>query len=79
MDVKGKLALVLGLGETGLAMATWLAREGARVRVADSRALPPNVDALKSAVPDAELAVGPFAAASFADVDFIAISPGLPV
>jgi len=79
MDVKGKLALVLGLGETGLAMATWLAREGARVRVADSRAMPPNVDALKSAAPDAELAVGPFAAASFADIDFIAISPGLPV
>ena len=79
MDVKGKLALVLGLGETGLAMATWLAREGARVRVADSRALPPNVEALKAAVPEAELVAGPFAAVTFAGVDFIAISPGLPV
>ncbi|MCK6407447.1 MAG: UDP-N-acetylmuramoyl-L-alanine--D-glutamate ligase [Rhodocyclaceae bacterium] len=79
MDVKGKLALVLGLGETGLAMATWLAREGARVRVADSRALPPNVEALKAAVPEAELVAGPFASVTFAGVDFIAISPGLPV
>ena len=79
MDIRGKLALVLGLGETGLAMATWLAREGARVRVADSRALPPNAAALAAAVPGAELVAGPFAAASFADVDLIAISPGLPV
>ncbi len=79
MDIRGKLALVLGLGETGLAMATWLAREGARVRVADSRAVPPNAAALAAAVPGAELVAGPFAAASFADVDFIAISPGLPV
>ena len=79
MDVKGKLVLVLGLGETGLAMATWLAREGAHVRVADSRAVPPNAGMLAAAVPGAELVSGPFAATTFADVDFIAISPGLPV
>ncbi|MFC5300168.1 UDP-N-acetylmuramoyl-L-alanine--D-glutamate ligase [Azospira restricta] len=79
MDVKGKQALVLGLGETGLAMAKWLAREGARVRVADSRAAPPNAAELRAAVPAAELVAGPFAAATFAGVDLIAISPGLPV
>jgi UDP-N-acetylmuramoylalanine--D-glutamate ligase len=79
MELKGKQSLVLGLGESGLAMATWLAREGARVRVADSRAVPPNVAALKAAVPEAELVAGPFAEATFAGVDFIAISPGLPV
>ena len=39
MNIRGKLALVLGLGETGLAMATWLAREGARVRVADRKSV----------------------------------------
>lgn len=79
METKGKQALVLGLGESGLAMATWLAREGARVRVADSRAVPPNASALKAVVPDADLIAGPFAPATFAGVDFIAISPGLPV
>ena len=42
MDLHGKIVLVIGLGETGLAMAKWLARQGARVRVADSRAMPPN-------------------------------------
>lgn len=79
MELEGKQALVLGLGESGLAMATWLAREGARVRVADSRLAPPNVDALTAAAPGAELIAGPFSAAAFAGVDLIAISPGLPV
>jgi UDP-N-acetylmuramoylalanine--D-glutamate ligase len=79
MELKGKQVLVLGLGESGLAMATWLAREGARVRVADSRAEPPNAAQLKAVAPAAELFAGPFEASTFADVDFIAISPGLPV
>lgn len=79
MELKGKRVLVVGLGESGLAMAPWLSRQGARVRVADSRAQPPNVDALRRAAPDAELLVGPFADAAFADLDLIAISPGVPV
>ncbi|MDQ5944841.1 MAG: UDP-N-acetylmuramoylalanine--D-glutamate ligase [Pseudomonadota bacterium] len=79
MNLNGKQALVLGLGESGLAMAKWLAREGARVRVADSRAVPPNAAQLAAAVPGAELVAGPFAASTFASADLVAISPGLPV
>jgi UDP-N-acetylmuramoylalanine--D-glutamate ligase len=79
MDLHGKLTLVIGLGETGLAMAKWLARQGARVRVADSRELPPNSEALRAAVPDAELITGPFVDEAFSGVDMIAISPGVPV
>ena len=37
MDYQNKQVLVLGLGESGLAMALWLAQAGARVRVADTR------------------------------------------
>ena len=79
MKLANTRALVVGLGETGLAMARWLARQGARVRVVDSRVQPPNVEALRSSVPNAELVAGPFASASFADVDLIALSPGVPV
>lgn len=79
MELKGKRALVIGLGESGLAMAKWLARQGAVVCVADSRKAPPNVDALRAAVPGAELVTGAFAEATFADIDLIAISPGVPV
>ena len=77
--LQGKRVLTLGLGESGLAMARWLAREGARVRVADSRAAPPNADALRVSVPDAELFAGGFPEAAFAGVDLLAISPGVPV
>ena len=34
--------LVLGLGESGLAMARWCARHGAQVQVWDSREQPPH-------------------------------------
>ena len=77
MNLAGKHILVVGLGESGLAMAKWLDRQGATLRVVDSRLAPPNADALQRAVPDAELVAGPFADAAFAGVDLIAMSPGV--
>jgi len=78
MELKGKRVLVVGLGESGLAMAKWLQRQGAHVRVADSRETPPNLDALGRVAPDAEVIAGPFAAATFAGIDLVALSPGVP-
>ena len=40
MDWIDSKVLVLGLGDTGLSMTRWLARHGARVRVADTRDAP---------------------------------------
>lgn len=77
MNYDGKHVLVLGLGESGLAMALWLARAGARVRVADTRAEPARLPALRAAVPDAEFVFGDFNAALLDGVDFVAVSPGL--
>ena len=78
MDLQGKRTLVVGLGESGLAMARWLARQGAVVRVADSREIPPRTAALRAAVPAATLFSGPFTPAAFAGAELIAISPGVP-
>jgi UDP-N-acetylmuramoylalanine--D-glutamate ligase len=69
---------VVGLGESGLAMAKWLHRQGAIVRVADSRDNPPNVDALQRVAPGAELLAGPFAAGPFEWAELVALSPGVP-
>lgn len=78
MELKGRTFLVIGLGESGLAMAKWLHRQGARVCVADSRENPPNQQALAEAAPGAQLVAGPFRAETFAGVDCIALSPGVP-
>ncbi|MBK5102671.1 MAG: UDP-N-acetylmuramoyl-L-alanine--D-glutamate ligase, partial [Burkholderiales bacterium] len=79
MNLSGKSALVLGLGETGLSMARFLDRRGARVRVADTRDDPPGLAVLAEKVPQAELVLGAYRDASFAGVDLVAISPGVPL
>lgn len=77
MSYEGKHVLVLGLGESGLAMALWLARCGAALRVADTRAQPERLEALRMAVPDAEFIGGPFDLPLLEGIDFVALSPGL--
>ncbi|MEO8937116.1 MAG: UDP-N-acetylmuramoyl-L-alanine--D-glutamate ligase [Burkholderiaceae bacterium] len=73
MNLAQRSVLVLGLGESGLAMARWCLREGACVRVADTRESPPNRDALEGV----ELILGAFTEALLDGVELIAISPGL--
>jgi UDP-N-acetylmuramoylalanine--D-glutamate ligase len=46
--------LILGLGHSGLAMARWCARSGARVTVADTRETPPQLAALREQLPMAD-------------------------
>ncbi len=77
MASSSRLTLVLGLGESGLAMARWLARQGEALRVADSRDLPPGMEKLRAEVPTAELRTGPFDESLLDGVGRIAISPGL--
>ncbi len=77
MNYANQTALVLGLGESGLAMALWLARCGAQVRVADTREAPERLAALREAVPDARFIAGSFTADLLDGVDFVAVSPGL--
>ncbi len=77
MNYSGKHALVLGLGESGLAMAQWLVRCGASVRVADTRESPARLPALRECVPGVEFVHGPFTADLLDGVDFVTLSPGL--
>ena len=79
MSFAGRKALVLGLGDTGLSMAKWLARAGASVRVADTRTSPPRLSALRASLPAVPAACGPFRDESFEGIDLIAISPGVPL
>lgn len=76
-ELAGLTVLVLGLGDSGLAMARWCARCGAHVRVWDSREQPPQAGALREAVPEAELLTGPLPASAVEGAARVLKSPGL--
>jgi len=69
--------LVLGLGESGLAMARWCAGAGAAVRVWDSREAPPLVAGLAEHVSAAQWLRGALTESALDDVKLVLKSPGL--
>jgi UDP-N-acetylmuramoylalanine--D-glutamate ligase len=79
-DLKNQTVLVLGLGISGLAMACWCLRQGARVTVADTREAPPQLAALRAECPAAQFRSGPLDETLLCDAAWtlIARSPGLP-
>jgi UDP-N-acetylmuramoylalanine--D-glutamate ligase len=72
-SLKGKRVLVLGLGDTGLAVVNWVKRQGGEVRGADTRASPPHGKRLSKE----EIFIGKFKLSLLKDVDLVCISPGL--
>lgn len=79
-ELKDRSVLVLGLGRSGVAAARFLASEGSRVTVCDSKAaddLAASLDALDGI--DVELALGSLDALEAADKDLVVVSPGVPL
>jgi UDP-N-acetylmuramoylalanine--D-glutamate ligase len=72
VPLAGRRVLVLGLGDTGRAVAQWVERQGGAARVADTRAAPPRAEGFRG-----ELRTGPFGAALLESVDLVCVSPGL--
>jgi UDP-N-acetylmuramoylalanine--D-glutamate ligase len=71
--------LILGLGDSGLAMARWCVRNGAQVQVVDTRAEPPHLAALRAELPQVTFVHGAFDASLVEGQDVRAVfkSPGL--
>jgi UDP-N-acetylmuramoylalanine--D-glutamate ligase len=91
MDLRGKRVLVVGLAQTGIAVARFAARRGARVVINDGKpaeALGDKIAALRAALaevaPDraveheVELALGGHPDAVFTGADLVVMSPGVP-
>ena len=78
-NLKDQHVLVLGLGLSGLAMARWCLRQGARVTVTDTRDHPPQRDALTSECPQAAFVSGALDEGLLARAEWtlVARSPGL--
>lgn len=77
LQLKDKKVLVLGLGDTGLSALRWLKRQGALLSVADSRQLPPGLEAVQREFPGVAIYLGAFSQESFADAEIIVASPGV--
>lgn len=76
----GQHLAVIGLGESGLAMAQWLDGLGARVTVLDDRAAPPSAATLAEHCPEVRFVSGPLSLERFAADDrpeALYWSPGL--
>ena len=79
MDVRGKTAIVIGLGRSGVAAAHLLIGRGAKVFANDAAPIEKwSKEALALEAAGAELVPGGHHHADFANADLVVISPGVP-
>lgn len=72
-----KLSVVVGLGDTGLSVARFLAASGEPFVVVDSRTQPPGLAALQEILPEVEVEVGGFRSETLASAQRLIVSPGV--
>jgi UDP-N-acetylmuramoylalanine--D-glutamate ligase len=78
LKAAAKHSLIVGLGATGAAVARYLTARGERVRVIDSRADPPGLRELRSALPDIDVSLETLDERWLEDASRVLLSPGLP-
>ena len=76
-NLQGLKVLVLGLGDSGLAMAAWVQRCGGQARVWDSREQPPQLERLRKDLPEVEFFSGLLEEQALDEVQLLLKSPGL--
>lgn len=72
-------SIIVGLGQTGLSCARYLASKGMRFAVADTRYHPPGLSEFEEAFPEAEIWLGPLDAELLTQATQLVVSPGVPV
>jgi UDP-N-acetylmuramoylalanine--D-glutamate ligase len=73
-DLQGRRVLVVGAARSGLSAAAWLARQGARVTLADAR---DDVDASPLEGSGVAIELGPHRAETFLGAELVVMSPGV--
>ena len=71
--------LIVGLGETGLSCARFLAGRGVASAITDDRKSPPGLDRLRQELPDTALFLERFDPAVFEAAERLVVSPGVSV
>lgn len=70
-------ALIVGLGKTGYSIARFMAAQGIRFAVTDTREVPPFINELREEFPDAAVFLGGFQKSSFEAATHLIVSPGV--
>ena len=76
---KKQLAVVVGLGRTGLSVVPHLLSLGYDIEIYDNRDLPPQLSILQETFPDIPVITGRFNAQRFCEADLLVVSPGVPL
>ncbi|TWC32091.1 UDP-N-acetylmuramoylalanine--D-glutamate ligase [Pseudomonas sp. SJZ079] len=71
--------IVVGLGKSGMSLVRFLARQGVRFAVADTRANPPELSALREQFPQVEVRCGELDVEFLCRASELLVSPGLPL
>lgn len=71
--------LILGLGQTGLAVARYLSAQGQSFSVADTRFNPPGLEDFRQAWPNVSIWLGPLDAKLMSSVSCLVVSPGISI
>ncbi len=69
--------IVVGLGKSGMSLVRFLARQGIRFAVADTRANPPELAAIRAQYPEVEVRCGELGVEFLCRADELYVSPGL--
>lgn len=76
---KSHITAVIGLGQTGLSVARFLAARQQRFVVCDTRDKPAGLELLQQEFPDVHVETGPLNAETLLAVDELVVSPGVPL
>ncbi|OLU34027.1 UDP-N-acetylmuramoyl-L-alanine--D-glutamate ligase [Pseudomonas sp. PA27(2017)] len=71
--------IVVGLGKSGMSLVRYLARQGVRFAVADTRANPPELSTLREQFPQVEVRCGELDVEFLSRASELLVSPGLAV
>ncbi|MBB1485483.1 UDP-N-acetylmuramoyl-L-alanine--D-glutamate ligase [Oceanospirillum sp. D5] len=72
-------SVIIGLGQTGLSCARYLADQGVAFAVADTRFRPPGLEQFEQAFPDTEIWLGPLDAGQLCEAQELVVSPGVAI
>ena len=77
VDVEASKKVIVGLGETGLSVAKYLASRDQKFKVIDSRSNPPALSELKRILPEVETEIGELKLTTLLEASELVVSPGL--